>query len=750
MRTTILTTTALWLGLAAYGQKITLTSKNIINVSGKGDATLLVDEQTLAGDPASTKCTTCPSTVFTNGYVNQTLYYPLEVVVDLWGEYNVTSFYYYDVNDSDSIFVSTGTPAAWTPIIKSTTSKYDAWSANTINQKTRYLQLKIKSPKTMIAEIVVYGTPTGTITAPKAPTPVVMQKPDMQNFMGMNSFFNVPDSIGKAVKYIREYHNWQWDEGNTSTIYAGYPNNQYAWAPSWVDPTWNFDTYYTNAFKKGQVVCALLQGSAPYVTGFGDTASVSKPLINSSLNPQDPASYIQHADYMFQFAARYGSTRVALSKLKVRVTNTVLTGLGLLDYMENWNEPDKDWDGRNAYFKPFELAAMSSADYDGHQSKMGTTFGLKNADPSMKMVLAGLVNIDTLEIKSIVFWSNYFRSGSLPFDAINFHHYSNDAGGQGGNPTKGISPEADNLKTKVKQMTQFRDKNLPGTEVWYSEFGYDTNPSSVQRAPAVGSQDAWEVQARWILRSFLAYAAGGADKAFIYMSRDVDESGTKFNSSGLATPPTNGTYKAYTKKKSWYYVYTFRKRLAGYRFKEEISSGNANVSVYSFENIADPKKLIYAVWAPTSTDLSVSNYSLPLPVNTSNVTKIEIVNKDTTGTETALSIKSGTVSLTVDEKPDLIAIQTSPVTSLESEMPSTPTSFFAVFPNPFQDKIGVRVPNSETMLQVVVRDIRGVAVKSFSGDDIQDALPLEELAKGVYILEGTSDKHVYVSKIIKN
>jgi hypothetical protein len=34
------------------------------------------------------------------------------------------------------------------------------------------------------------------------------------------------------------------------------------------------------------------------------------------------------------------------------------------------------------YSTPYEFAARSSADYDGHRKALGDTFGIKNADPN--------------------------------------------------------------------------------------------------------------------------------------------------------------------------------------------------------------------------------------------------------------------------------------------------------------------------------------------------------------------------------
>ena len=62
--------------------------------------------------------------------------------------------------------------------------------------------------------------------------------------------------------------------------------------------------------------------------------------------------------------------------------------MNTLAYFENWNEENKWWKGRAAYFSPYEFAAMCSADYDGHRCAMGATVGVKNADPKALMVMA--------------------------------------------------------------------------------------------------------------------------------------------------------------------------------------------------------------------------------------------------------------------------------------------------------------------------------------------------------------------------
>jgi hypothetical protein len=151
------------------------------------------------------------------------------------------------------------------------------------------------------------------------------------------------------------------------------------------------------------------------------------------------------------------------------------------------------------------------------------------------MVMGGLAGLDLNYIKAMKAWADWNRDGDFPADVLNVHSYSNNIGGQGASRI-GISPEADRLKDRLKELVDYRNRYLPGKELWLSEFGYDTHPASVQRAPAIGATSEEEVQARWLARSFLAIAAAGFDRAAQYMLRDVSpESTTKYDTSGLVT-----------------------------------------------------------------------------------------------------------------------------------------------------------------------------------------------------------------------
>ena len=76
----------------------------------------------------------------------------------------------------------------------------------------------------------------------------------------------------------------------------------------------------------------------------------------------------------------------------------------MLRYLENWNEPDKTWRERTGRFHPYELAAMCSADYDGHRGKLGKTYGVRNADPQMRLSIGGLAGLNLDYLRAMKFW----------------------------------------------------------------------------------------------------------------------------------------------------------------------------------------------------------------------------------------------------------------------------------------------------------------------------------------------------------
>ena len=438
----------------------------------------------------------------------------------------------------------------------------------------------------------------------------------------------------------------------------------------------------------------------------------------SSLNPvSKPIIYINKTTALSAFAANYGSTIYNqndhpdyLDFLNSRITPAehLETGLNLIRYYENNNEPEKNWydevhnpagfaDDRTYWqFQPDEYAAMLSADYDGHGRSVGFVnpkltvaadptvahhfLGIKNADPGAQVVFAGLADLRAGYVKEACKWFTTNRSqGQLgfqeypgfkryPFEVLNFHHYSTDRPIGGGieqwidelgqiditpiaGQYQGISPEDDQLRLKITTLISSLDDigddpaaepiDLLGTELWLSEFGYDTEPdpanaSGVEVGDGTRSERHTR-QAQWIVRSLLELSAAvvavegrvkGFDRAMVFDLRDedrVDENfvtSRNYQTSGLMT-------RDYRPKRSYFHLLQVQRIMRGYRYDAKINpndpdeivdailplggqstdepGGITNIShsgsngeelrVYRYRN--SEGKLLYAVWSPT-------------------------------------------------------------------------------------------------------------------------------------------------------
>ncbi len=486
------------------------------------------------------------------------------------------------------------------------------------------------------------------------------------DFIGVNAFIDDPTDKLAAVGNVREYHDWQWTDGNGDTSYPGYPNNQNSF--SLFGGSWDWDTYYGDLKAKGVFGYPVIQQGVPWL------ANGAVPPVPADASTSAPASYAAHADEMFQYAARYGSTRVADGLLKLAAGQTRLSGLGLLEYIEDFNEEDAWWVLGNGQpvFSPEVYAAMASADCDGDQGRMGKTLGMKNADPNMKCVMGGLSgkgtpntvweqSIETY-LDGMRAWATAHRAGDFPADVVNVHYYSFGPDSSGtANPRPAVSPEDDHVKDVMARLRAYRDANLPGKELWLTEFGYDTDPQSVLHAPALGSNSAEIVQGQWLLRYYLAVLAAGFDRAFLFVSRDSCAEGdascsTQFDTSGVATVGDAGATGPWTPKPAYYFIATLRSRLASFAWRGEVPSGNPGVTVYTFKDTTSPRGA-YVVWSPTSSASVVHAFALATGSAT-QATAVLLADQSPTGTESTLTPTGGAVSLEVTETPTIVLVDT--------------------------------------------------------------------------------------------
>jgi hypothetical protein len=503
---------------------------------------------------------------------------------------------------------------------------------------------------------------TGGASSDDAGT-TVQGGPRVSDFVGVNAF--IDDDVTKlaALGNVREYHQWVWNDGNGEMGYAGYPKNELQFS-LW-NGFWDFDAFYTKLTQASVMVFPCIQGSVDYLNG-------AMPPVASGADVTSPMSYAAHASFLYQYAARYGTVAVVASNLKLAAGQKMSSGLGLLPYYENGNEPDATWvkpDG-SFLFTPEATAAMTSADYDGHRGALGAGAGIKAADPKAKLVLAGLAGAGksdwvtnvTSYLDGMRAWADRERGGSFPADVINVHEYCFGPDPFGtANPRPGISPEDCKLGELLGEIAQYRDAKLPGKEVWLTEFGYDTHPRSRLRAPSIGGATAEAVQGQWLVRSILALLASGIDRAFVYISRDdctgtdsaCPDNAVQFATSGVLTQKGDESPKA-----AWYFLSTFRTRLGPMRYLDT-AKGHGGVLVARFYDVAQ-RKGAYVVWMPTSNGSAVKGFSLSVTTGTKSASVVTLEDGQANGRATTVSSAGGAVTLEVTETPTLVLVDGMP------------------------------------------------------------------------------------------
>jgi hypothetical protein len=420
---------------------------------------------------------------------------------------------------------------------------------------------------------------------------------------------------------------------------------------------WDWDVYFASMRDAGTEAWPAVQGSVPWMN------NSAIPPIPSGADKLAAASYIAHGDVMFQIAARYGSAPVADASLKLKANQTRVSGLGTVAYFENFNEQDNA-----AGFTGDAFAAMSSADYDGDQGRLGNTIGIKNADPHAKLVMGGLsgayptatrwVPSITTFLDAMRSWSQANRDGGFPADVVNVHLYSFGPGGTP--PAPALSPEDDGVYDKLNAIVSYRNQYLPDKELWWTEFGYDTDPTSNLHAPALGPNSAPIVQGQWLVRDFLIAAALGFNRATLYVARDeclVGSAGCnpsiQFTTCGVLD--FNGVPKP-----AWYFLATVRSRLASmvYVGTQSPPAGKA-VRIYQFKDTQGAGGAL-VIWSPTSNATTVTAVPLTLPTGATTATAVALADQQANGVQTPLTISGGTVTLDVTETPTLVLVNAMP------------------------------------------------------------------------------------------
>jgi hypothetical protein len=449
------------------------------------------------------------------------------------------------------------------------------WNIIPLNSPIDFIELDFEIIKG-IGEILIE---TDKLYSGSKTLPTTRLKPLMQDFIGTNAFVDVPGGLLEPFGCIREYHDWSWSEQKEDSVCLNVTCNGF-----------DMQLFYTNLFRLGKKVIPVIQKTPNWISW-----TAQKRPVKEKLNAQLPASYNGHSYFMQTYAQNF-------SKMEN----------GAIEYFENWNEPDRWWDGPECYFTPFQYAAMSSADVDGDVHKMGPRYGFREKSSQSKMVMAGLAYLKLDYLHGLKYWCDKYRKGDFAWDVINYHQYANSShvpGDQKMEEMKGICPEEAGIFQKTKEITDFRDKYLPNVPVWNTEFGFDTEKSPQQCHP-IGEKSSELVQADWLIRSYLLLSAAGVEKAFQYMIRDFGKEGYYATSGVYSSTLKDRPYR----KPAWFYIYTLRNVLYNSTFEKLQVDSVSQIYTITYRNTVDTLLKTILIWHGTEMGKVTKNYQLPTSV----------------------------------------------------------------------------------------------------------------------------------------
>jgi len=249
-------------------------------------------------------------------------------------------------------------------------------------------------------------------------------QPTVDQFMGVNLFWADPIEDAKCVGFAREFHDWRTDQNDSEFVGPSqesvvYPNECYTWNPTHSGVI-DFNYFYSTLIANGMTVSPTMNNSIWPLAGYVNESSIGdtcedeeadgddifceemmgvfsydtsrvasrisrKPvawswnmstdewnLADPNLDIDDlnyPAPYAPRANWVYNYMAKYGcGTELDLtnsSHLKFCQDESPDLGQGMIQYVECWNEPTKDWHGAEEQFTPEQYAAMANCDYDG-------------------------------------------------------------------------------------------------------------------------------------------------------------------------------------------------------------------------------------------------------------------------------------------------------------------------------------------------------------------------------------------------
>jgi len=549
--------------------------------------------------------------------------------MDLGANYVITGICFLDTNGVQDWLIQDGEPFAWQERASFTTDWYQAWRGIAFEnpRETRYLRFSTPCGDSGVSELAIYGYKASELStqqiAKTAARPAAGEKTNLTSGqrIGFNAFIDDPMTAIMAAGNVREYHNFSWLLDSEGKV-------------KFTQGTWgDMDSYYGAMKARGISIIPCFQASSPLIYGEEKPPEIA---VKKGDDTTDPKSYAIHAQAMYQVAARYGSNPdVNPETLNVSDNSEPKIGLGLLEAAENCNEPNKTWSGKASFYSPYELAAMCSADYDGHEGTIPNA-GVKQADPNFKLAMGGMLSTASLldYLSEMKLWFDYHRSdGMFAVDIINVHLGPDTC-----------NPEDSSMVSRIREIQEWMDENAPGTELWISEFEI---PMSDCETEGVDNHDNELYQLRYaqrVARTYLSAIGAGTDRMTKFQLRDEGE-GVYYNS-GLVTGKGE-----WNKKLAWYYTACMTNVLKNADFTADESADGVCKYVFTDRTNRD---VIYCLWSPTSEDKVIKGYNLPMPMNGNAYLTVPGTYAEGTVTELPAGMRS--ISVDVSETPVFVTV----------------------------------------------------------------------------------------------
>ena len=636
--------------------KITgITSDDVFDLSGsqasgQGDPMKLFDENTdpANGQPGDPKTNPSPPAKID-------IFYPpgkgYRIVIDLHDLYALTSIYFYDRSfESDSLWLYTGELNHWKQVAAYATTAHTSawgWQHYAVAASSRFVMIRFNSYKAIVSELALYGTMKQKLTAdlPKAATP--LPPPTLRSFAGTNGYDYVSPALMKPFSQLRLYQ--QINYFDTDTVHA-YPQNQLTLNVFNVPKEQQLRYYADSLRRQGGHLWMSIRGQPTIMEKKGINEK-DKPVTVTGMDTEDPLSYGRHAKLFWTMAALFGQTRVDTSLIDVTDAPR-FSGSAVMDRFENGNEEDAYW--TRYYWTPTDYFAISSADYDGHEGRLGPGRGLKAADKNSKLMMSGMIQLDTNRVKTLYFLCRQLRKDKkfIWEGGVQYHYYSNAQKSNLQSPTMGISPESDHLRATLAQVKAFHNRLLPGIPVVLGENGYDRNQRSWQRTPLLPGYNPAQSQGIMCIRSLIAAFMSGFDGYNQYMMRNAtnDESapGPYATSGVIGGPATNTIYPL------WYYWSTVITQLGDY-LPDSVMAESGPVWIYRFKQQNNPAKKAYFLVSPTTNGSLVKNFSLkPDSINNHMFKQIILTDNSLLGTVKTMQMHDGKIVLDIGESPVIV------------------------------------------------------------------------------------------------